>query len=424
MKRIFDLLKSNKDIDRFRITKKERSSHEFFFVHEKLETARATDTADINVTVYIDHDGATGDSSFNVYRSMSDDDIAKKAEDAVSRAKLVFNKQYGFPNPGTLDAGISSNMSEYDPQKLGLDIAKAVFEAECSDGGSINATEVFVYRNVTHVVNSEGMDKKQTEYRAMIEVIPTFTENDESVELYYSSNYASFDSERITADVNRKMQEVEKRKHAVKPQTPIKCDVVLRENEIRELMMLIADDLSYSNVYSRSNLRSIGDELPTSDSGDKITIRMVGEIEGAVGSSYFDAEGTTLIPTLIINQSKIVSYYGSHRFAEYLGQKDTGALGCISVDAGTLTEDHLKAHDHLECISLSAMQVDLYSDYIGGEIRLAYLHKNGESIPVTGITMSGKLSEVLKTLRLSEEKITIGSYFGPNKLLIKEMNVI
>lgn len=424
MKRIYDILKANKDISRFRITKTERNSHELFFVHEKLETVRATDTADINVTVYIDHDNATGDSSFNVYRSMSDDDIAKKAEDAVSRAKLVSNKPYGFPTPDTLDVEISSNMSEYDPRELGSAIAKAVFAAKMSEGGSINAAEVFVYRDVTHVVNSEGMDKKQTKYHAMIEVIPTYTEKDDSVELYYSSKFASFDSDRITADVSKKMTEVEKRKHAIKPEIPMNCDVLLHENEILELMMSLAYDLDYANVYSKSNLRSIGDELPTSECGDKITIQMVGEINGAFASSYFDAEGTALIPTLVIDHNKIVSYFGSHRYAEYLGQKDTGALGCISVEAGSLDESFLKDHDHLECISLSALQIDMYNDYIGGEIRLAYLHKDGESIPVSGITMSGKLSDALKTLKLSKDKITTGRYSGPSTLLIKDMNVI
>lgn len=62
MKRLYDLLASNSEINRFRITKTDRESYEMFFVHKKLETVRSSDTTDINVTVYVDHDGSTGDS--------------------------------------------------------------------------------------------------------------------------------------------------------------------------------------------------------------------------------------------------------------------------------------------------------------------------------------------------------------------------
>lgn len=424
MKRIYDLLASNGEISRFRITKTDRESYEMFFVHKKLETLRSSETTDINVTVYVDHDGSTGDSTFGIYRSMSDDDIISKASAAVARAKLVSNKPYGFPTAGTLKAKLDTNLDGLTYSELAAKIADAVFAADTIDGGSINAAEIFVYRDITRVVNSEGMDKTQAKYHAMIEVIPTFTDGDESVELYFAYEFASFDPSRITSEVAKKMEEVKNRKVAEKPAVPLCTDVLLHENEVWELMDQFASDLNYYNVYAKSNLHKKGDLIAENAGGDLITIDMVGSINDAVGSSYFDAEGTTQIPTRIIEDSKVVGYYGSHRFAEYLGEPDTGDLGCMVLKVGTLDDKDLANADYLECISLSGLQLDLYNDYIGGEIRLAYLH-NGEKVtPVTGITMSGKLSEVLKTAKLSGKSITASRYSGPDKMLIKGMNIM
>ncbi len=92
MNDIIKLLKAASSVDAWRITEKATESYELFFVHRDLETVRATDTAETHVTVYSDHDGRRGDSTFDVYRSMSEADIAAKIENAAARAKLVDNE--------------------------------------------------------------------------------------------------------------------------------------------------------------------------------------------------------------------------------------------------------------------------------------------------------------------------------------------
>ena len=72
---------------------------------------------------------------------------------------------------------------------------------------------------------------------------------------------------------------------------------------------------------------------------------------------------------------------------------------------------------------MSGRQVDFYSDYIGGEIRLAYYHHQGKQIPLTGISISGKLSMVLNNIRFSGDCCVMGSYSGPRTVLISDMAV-
>lgn len=419
------LLKENKDINGYRVVSRKSSSYQLFFVHRKLETVRATDTEDTEVTVYVEHDGKLGDSGFTVYGSMSRDELAAKISSAAARARLVFNEPYELPEGGELSAELGSNLKDDDMHALAAKIADAVFAADTVPGGSINATEIFLYRTTVHIVNSRGIDKTQVKYSAMIEAIPTFTEGDESVELYEAFRFTELDPAAITKRISDKLAEVALRRKAIKPATPINATVVLRDSEIAALVGTLARDLNYAGVYTHSSLHHKGDELQNGD-GDRINLSMVGQIRGSTSSSFFDGDGVELKDTELIRDGKVVGYYGPHRFAQYLNEPETGSLGCAKLAAGTLTEEELAREPYLECVSLSGLQVDLYNDYIGGEIRLAYLHDGDTDtlIPVTGISMSAKLSEVLNTLRLSTNETVSERYAGPDKLLMRNVTVI
>ena len=52
------------------------------------------------------------------------------------------------------------------------------------------------------------------------------------------------------------------------------------------------------------------------------------------------------------------------------------------------------------------------------------MHEGGKTVPMTGISMSGKLSEVLATLRLHEKACVYMAYEGPKSLLLKNMEIL
>lgn len=417
------LLGENKEVSDYKINFVGTESSELFFVGKKLETARATDVCDILVIVYKDHDGKKGESAFSVYESMTEADLKEKIAAAVTRAKLVFNEPYDIVSGKIAQRDVPSNFSDYEPKELAALIAKAVQKADLLVSGAINALEIFVYRHETKVLNSKGVDVTEIKYDAMIEAIPTWNENGESVELYEAYRFTEFDEAEIIAEINEKMREVRDRRHAAKPAEKIEADVVLNMQEAGELFSELAGDLNYASVYSHLNLHKLGEDLQHGD-GDKITITMKGEMKGSDYSAAFDSDGFELADKTIVENGKVTGYYGMNRFAAYLGEKPTGNLRCVGVNAGTLSDDELEKTTYLECISLSGLQLDLYNDYIGGEIRLAYLHKDGKTIPVTGISMSGRLSNVLSSIRLSDKVKVRRNYGGPYKVLLKGMEIL
>jgi len=355
---------------------------------------------------------------------MTPADIEAKIHGAVERAKLVANQPYELPSGGELTAELPSNLKDADMKTLGAQVAEAVFAADDMPGGSINACEVFVYRDTLRVMNSRGVDKTQVSHRVMVEAIPTFTNEKESVELYEDHRFTQFDREKVTREIREKMQEVKARAEARKPQVPMTINVLLRPHEISEMMGEIAYDLNYASVYAHANLHHEGEDLQPNGEGDKLTLTMKAVVEGSEKSSFFDEDGAELYDTCLIDQGVVKNYFGSSRFGQYLGvEKPSGSLRCMKVDCGTLTEEQMKQAPYLECVSMSGLQLDLYSDYIGGEIRLAYYFDGEKTVPVTGISMSAKLSQVLNGMRLSEKGGVEGAYQGPQRLLMKDVSV-
>ena len=108
-------------------------------------------------------------------------------------------------------AEADSNFKNYNTAELAAAIAEAVFAADSYDGGSINALEVFLYRDTVSVKNSRGIDKTEIRYRAMVEAIPTWNGAEESVELYECHNFTEFDAAAITAEIDTRMREVRDR---------------------------------------------------------------------------------------------------------------------------------------------------------------------------------------------------------------------
>ena len=425
MSKVIELLKQNSQLSGWRVNETATKSYELFFVHKNVETVRATDTLTTSVTVYVDHDGKKGESSFDLSAAMGEAEIQKKIDAAVQRARLVFNEPYELPDGGELDKDLPSNIWDADPQALGREIADAVFAADTVPGGSINACEIFLYKDTVRVRNSRGIDKTQRIGRVMIEAIPTFTEGSESVELYEDYRFTEFDAAKVTAEIARRMAEVRDRFQAKKPQTPMEISVLLRPMEIRNLLWELADDLNYSAVYSHGNLHKTGDNLQENGTGDKLTVTLKAQTLGSEKSSWFDTDGAFFRDTRVIENGVVASYYGSSRFGQYLKiQEPTGNLPCMKVEAGSMTATDMKAKPYLECASLSGIQVDLFNDYIGGEIRLAYYFDGEKTVPVSGISMSGKLSDVLAHMRLSRETVIEGAYEGPALLLMPGMKVL
>lgn len=423
MMKIIEYLKKNTKVDEYKINLRQKESCELFFVKGKLETTRRTNTCDKEVTVYVNHGEFKGDSSFLVYPSTTEEELETLIDTAVEKALMIDNKTYTLPEAGEGQFQVESNFANYSLNEIAGMVANAVFKAEAEEGTALNSVEVFVNRNTLTVVNSRGVNKTQVKYSAMVEAIPTFNGKEESVELYQQYNFNMLDEAVIIEEIEAKLREVKARYEANKPEAEITGNVILNKLELSTLFSRLALDLNYGRVYSKSNVHKKGDLIQKDLTGDAITITMQGEVAGNIASAKFDSDGMNLTDIKVIEEGKVINYFGSNRMGQYLGETPTGNLGCLIVDPGTACPKCLTKAPYLEVVSMSGLQVDAYNDYIGGEVRLAYYNDGTAITPVTGISITGKLSEVLSSIRLAKETAIYDRYIGPKKAILSGMKI-
>ena len=423
MKELSLLLRENPGVTDYKINIHQKKSYEMFFVKGKLETVRCTDTCDTNVTVYAAHGEYLGDAEFPVYPSTTEEQVKEQIGEAVQKALLICNKPYSLPAEEAGEYYVQSNFSEFCPDALAAVVANTVFDANRITNGSLNAVEVFVNRHHETVTNSRGLQKSQTRYDAMVEAIPTYNGREQSVELYEQYNFSNLDEKVLYQEIADMMAAVKARYEAVKPQQPLDCKVIFHKQEIETLVAPIANALNYASVYSHTTIFRKGDAIQKEPTGDRIQLTMAGALKGSVRSSQFDSDGMSLGQMQIVKDGIAVNYYGSNRFGQYLGEAPTGSLPCIHLAPGTLPEAEMKTGSYLEVVSMSGLQVDFFSDYIGGEIRLAYYCDGKTCTPVTGISISGSLSKALQTIRFSTQEAIYNAYVGPGKALLDNLKI-
>ena len=423
MKEIIAMLRANPQVSDYKIQLTKKESYESFFVKGKLETVRCTDTCDKVVTVYVDHDGYKGDSQFFVYPSTTSVELKELIEKAVQKAALLNNKMYELPADETGEYEVESNFSAYTLPDLSKAIADAVFAANKIENADLNSVEIFVNRLTGTVCNSRGIHKTQVRYNAMVETIPTYNAETESVELYQQYNFSAFDAETVTAEIAAKLREVKSRAAAIKPDFAMDCKVVLNKQELEELFGTISHELSYGTIYARAGVFHKGDAIQEAPTGDPITITMAGSVPGNVRSACFDSDGMALKDMTIVEAGTAVAYYGDNRFGQYLEEVPTGNLRCLCVAPGSVAPECFTAEPYLEVLSMSGLQVDTFTDYIGGEIRLANYYNGEKVIPVTGISITGSLKQVLSSIRLSCETAVHDGYSGPAKAILQNVAI-
>ena len=408
-------------LDGYLINQENRETYQLFFVKDQIETVRGGSFTEAEITVYLNHDGFLGDSKFKVFASSSDEEIIATIKEAKAKALSINNKPYNLVAKDILE---DDNHDDRSLKEIAKDISNAIFSVKGHERSKLNATEVFVNRINKRVVNSLGLDKSSHSYKFMIETIPTYDSNNESVEIYAQHNFSIFSRKEIEEYIAEKLFEVEARGNVKKEKLPANMNVLLREEEVETVLSEFVYQLTYSSLFNQRNALNVGDKVQEEGDCDLLTLTMRGNIEGCSESALFDNDGSSFKDKVIIDKGVVKGFYGGNRFSQYVGQENTGSLELSELALGTLSKDGLKNEEYLECLQFSGIQCDYLNDYVGGEVRLAIWHKNGQKIPVSGFSISASLKEMLNHARLANYDVHSPSYHGPKFIYFRNMNVL
>jgi predicted Zn-dependent protease len=415
-------LKTHPGVDGWLLTETSTLSRQAFYVLNRLETRRIQNTLEYQVTVYhrFTEDERTflGSSQFAVGRKIPEKECHRLIEEAVHAASFIKNQDFELVEGGP-KRRFRQKPTEEEPFDL-LDRVAHCFVDAAEDHRRFNALELYYTTTTLRTLNSRGVDLTKTLNQLEIEAIPSYDGDHRKVELYRHFVYPSVRWNQICQDVATALDDVSARYAAAPLGKAQSLPVILRDENVKEFFQTLIEDYSYGSVYRQMTDKKIGDPIQKEPQGDLLTIGL----RPSSPADAFDRDGVILKPAVIVEKGILKDYFGPNQYARYLGLKPNGIYSTTEVEPGTVAVKTLRKTPHIEIIALSGIQMDLYSGYLGGEVRLALWFDGQTTRPVSGFSFSGNIDRCLSNLRLSRETVTIDGYSGPRFVALPEMELL
>ncbi len=424
IERIKKIISKYNDIKDYKIIEQKSSSAELYYVLDKLETNRLVDRCDYIVSIYKEYGDMLGTAQAGISESFTDEDIDLKIKETIERTALSQNKPFELPEGTKSNDEANSNILKENKVDIALKVADAIYASKKYKDGWINSAEIFVKETDIRLVTSKNADNRYKSAKLFIEIIPTWKGEHEEVEIYFSLDRGSVDYKEITQKVDELLENACARAKASKLPKDLKnINVIFGAEMISNIAYYLQSNLSYQAKFMHTNVIEEGEDL-SKDNDVKLNLTLKPIISEISSSCPFDFDGIMLKDTKIIENGKAIALAGNQKFGSYLGiKKPTGDIPLIELGCGNTTIEEMKKEPYIYCVTFSSPQLDDFSGYYGGEIRLAYYFDGKNTYPVTGFSISGILKEDFTKIKLSKESDTFNNYKGPKYLLAPNMRI-
>lgn len=411
-------INNNNIISDYKIIEDNTNSYEEFYDLEKLETMRKASYIEDNVTIYIKKEVneilKIASSSFIVSHQLSKKELMDKIKDAIFSASFIANDYFEIVSCDKKKS-YKQKDEEKDPYVILQDIASIYFKQK-SDNCSFNSLELFFTEKEVRIINSKGVDYKKKTHEVMIEAIPSYKDDNFKTELYRMFKYDNLDLLKIEEDSRCAIEDCLLRSKAIKQTKNFKTNVILKDDKVKSLFYELISTFTYASIYQGASIKKIGDMV----SSNPFSLKMAPSSK----ANFFDNDGVLLKEIDLIKDGKLVDYYGPSRYAYYLNMQANGNLQKINLNKGKVGVSKMKKDPYIEIIDLSGIQLDIYADYIGGEVRLANYFDGKTTYPISGFSFSGSLQNAIDNIVLSSEKVDIRNYCGPKYVKLSNMEIL
>ncbi|MEA1883846.1 MAG: metallopeptidase TldD-related protein [Thermotogota bacterium] len=420
IERVIKLLKAS-DATCWKLQKNTVDSKEYFFVKKKMDLGRAKKVNHFDVTVYKDfsEEGQQyrGSSSVSLSPLLSLQELKEAIEGAVFAASFVKNPWYPIAEAYVKDF----YRKDCDLGKLSKDSLAAVLKAQGDTKAWVNSAELFINDIQTKILNSEGLDVSYSKYQTYLETIVSASGNEE-VELYDEFKLSVPDRVLIKERISGLLNMVHERSIAEATPTLKEMPVILTGEPVKEFMRYYFQQANSKMKYDKISQAEVGKSIQSKETGDKITMDILAEMEGSYYNSPVDDDGFLLKFENIVEKGLLKKYWGDLRYSHYLGVEPTGAANNFKVYPGEQSIEQLRETPHLEVTHFSAIDADMTTGDFGGEIRLGWYHDGSKKVPISGGSVTGNIRE-LSSMRLSKETHLEGDYFGPRSIKIEGFKI-
>ncbi len=401
------------------LTSTEAEETQLYWRLGALHAERQVEDVNRELVVYRDVDGQRG--SATAYLT-GDEGDGERVRTALTAASLALNPPYRLPE-GPANYPEVDLSAEQLPDRHALEAWQVRVRAEIERAGAKAAhLELFSSRRRTTVTGSNGRSHRWQGDQFLLDLVVSAGEGDASTEFRIMREARLLERLLPEAALERALQAVRDRSRAVLPPTG-RMPVVLPASELATLLFAI--DLHTNGQYVVTGMlqKKVGDAL-IEVRGDAISISSDPLRPYGIASAPTDASTVPSRRLRLLEGGVIRNMHVDPQFGAYLGTEPTGPLGSLVWEPGTTPARELYTGGPvLEVLAFSANMPDPMTGSFAAEIKMGYLHKDGQRIPVAQGSVTGNVFEALANCRLSRETEEDKGYFGPAQVRFEDLQV-
>jgi len=401
------------------LTSQETDETQLYWRLSELHAERRAETVNHELVLYRDLDGQRGSASAYL---TGDEGDGRRVQTALTAAALALNPPYRLPE-GPAGYPEIALCADHLPDREALLAWQAGVVAEIAGAGAkASHLELFAGRQTTSIRASNGRDHAWQGDQFLMDLVVAAGEGDESAEFRLMRQSRLLPRLLPQTVLERALRAVRDRGRAVLPPTG-RMPVVLPASELATLLSAVDVHTNGQFLVTGMLQKKAGDALIEAE-GDPVTIACDPALPYAVASAPTDSSTVPAGRLQLLEGGVIRNMHVDPQFGAYLGIAPTGPVGTFVWEPGTTAAADLFADGPvLEVLAFSANMPDPMTGAFAAEIKMGYLHRGGERIPVAQGSVTGNVFEALARCRLSREAEEDKGYFGPALVRFEELQV-
>ena len=393
---LLNILKAS-GAEAWEVTDEKEKGWEFYLIRHTLDQNRVKELESFRVKVYKQTDEFLGSASAPIPADAGEAEMKRMVDDLCQDARYIRNPPYTLNKPDP--AAGKAEESPVDLKAISGDFLQTVTALPETESEDLNSVEIFVSEKRRRFLNSEGIDVTAVFPSSMVEAVVNARKDGQEIELYRLYKCGTCDREQLTRDMTETMRYGRDKLTAEATPALGKADVILSTDAAREVYWYFIDRMSAGWIYNGLSDWKIGDIVAP----ENMTVEAAAFLPNSSGNGAYDEEGARIRDLTLIDRGRAVHNWGSRQFSQYLGLEDSFLASNFIVSGGKESGEEIRKDDWLEVVEFSDFQVDGMTGDIAGEIRLAYLHRGGRTISVSGGSVSGNMNELVKKMQFTAE---------------------
>jgi PmbA protein len=377
-------------------------------------------------------------TAFASSSDLSIETLQHLVKNAIKRARLASLDEFsGLPAPSKKRIDISS-LKLFDPEIPSLGSEKKIALATETEKIALQDKRItnshgssFETREIRVVfANSNGFLEEYEQTYCGLSLGLLAGETDDQVEDYWSSSKLHFKELESPEEVAKKA--VEKTVRQIKPRKikTQKAPVIFEPMMTSWLLGFLFSCVSGISIYQKTSF--LVDKLGERIGNERVTVYDDGLMPGRLGTRPFDAEGVPSQKTLVVDKGILKNYLCNTYAGRKLNLKSTGSSSGTSVSpsnfylqAGKTTPEEIISSLDKGLILVRTIGHGLNpvtGDISRGAFGL-WVEKGEIIYPVSEITISGNLGEVLNNIEVVGNDLDFRSPLSGPTIKVKELTV-